>query len=155
MAEIVVVRQNSQFETEFLAADTEAAEPAGRELKPVHAIHELSPYGMLLAGLGSCTAILLHSYAQNHGVKLEWVEMRLTYDRVFAKDCQQCEEIEQYTEQIKAEVGLVGKLSAAERNKLFLISKHCPVHKILHNGIQTEFVLAKTPDQTEPTETTS
>ena len=29
----------------------------------------------------------------------------------------------------------------AGHNKLFLIAQHCPVHKILHNGIQTEFVL--------------
>jgi putative redox protein len=143
MAEIVVVHQNQEFETEFLAADTEAADEAGRQLESAHAIHELSPYGLLLAGLGACTAILLHSYAQNHGVKLHEVEMRLTYDRVFAKDCEQCEETDKYTEQIDAELGLKGDLSAAERNKLFLISKHCPVHKILHNGIQTEFRLAK------------
>ena len=143
MSEIVVVRQNHKFETEFLAADTQAADPADRQLKSVHAIHDLSPYGLLLAGLGACTAIILHSYAPNHGVKLQEVEMRLTYDRVFVKDCEKCEETEKYTEQIEAEVGFVGELSAAERNKLFLISKHCPLHKILHNGIQSEFRLAK------------
>jgi uncharacterized OsmC-like protein len=142
VAEIVVVRQNSKFEIEFLAADTEAQEPAQRELQPVHAIHDLSPYGMLLAGLGSCTAILLHSYAQNHKVGLQEVEIRLRYDRIFARDCEQCEEEEKYSEQITAQVGIKGALSKAERAKLFLISKHCPVHKILHSGIQTEFKLA-------------
>ena len=141
MAEIVVVRQNSKFETEFLAADTEAQDKAGRDLHPVHAIHELSPYGLLLVGLGACTAILLHSYAQNHNVKLQEVEMRMTYGRVFATDCKECEETDKYTEGIDAEVGFVGELSPAERNKLFLISQHCPVHKILHNGIGTEFRL--------------
>ena len=141
MAETVVVRQNSKFETEFLAADTEASDQAGKDLHPVHAIHELSPYGLLLVGLGACTAILLHSYAQNHNVKLQEVEMRMTYGRVFAKDCKECEETDKYTEGIDAEVRFVGELTPAERSKLFLISQHCPVHKILHNGIRTEFRL--------------
>lgn len=141
MAEIVVVRQNSRLETDFLAADTEAADAAERELHPVHAMHEMSPYGLLLVSLGACTAILLHSYARNHNVKLEEVEMRLTYGRVFATDCKECEEKDKYSEGIEAEVGFVGDLPPAERNKLFLIAQHCPVHKILHNGIRTEFRL--------------
>lgn len=142
MAEIVVVRQKSNFETEFLAADTESPDVAARQLQPVHAIHELTPYGLLLAGLGSCTAILLHSYAHNHGVDLQEVEVRASYDRVFARDCEECEAIEEYTEQINAEVALSGDFDEKERNKLFLISKHCPVHKILHDGIETVFHLA-------------
>jgi uncharacterized OsmC-like protein len=141
MAEIVVVRQNTKLETEFLAADTEAADQAGRDLHPVHVIQELSPYGLMLGSLGACTAILLHSYARNHDVKLQEVEMRMTYGRVFATDCKECEEKDKYTEGIDAELGFTGELSPAERNKLFLISQHCPVHKILHNGIRTEFRL--------------
>jgi len=141
MAEIVIVRQNSRLETEFLAADTEAAERAERELHPVQAMQEMSPYGLLLVSLGACTAILLHSYARNHNVKLQEVEMRMTYGRVFATDCKECEEKDKYTEGIEAEVEFVGELSPAERNKLFLIAQHCPVHKILHNGIRTEFRL--------------
>lgn len=143
MAEIVVVRQNSNLEVEFLAADTESPDVEARGLKPVHAIHELTPYGLVLAGLGSCTTILLHSYAHHHGVNLQEVELRVSYERVFARDCEDCEAIEEYTEQIDAEVALTGDLDEKERNKLFLISKHCPVHKILHDGIETVFRLAE------------
>jgi len=145
MAEIVVVRQKSNFDTEFLTADTDSPRPEDHELRRVHAIHELSPYGMMLAGLGSCTTILLHSYAHNHGVRLEEVELRVSYDRAFDEDCEHCEEIGEYTEKISAEVGLVGELDADQRNKLFLISKHCPVHKILHDGIETVFTKAEEP----------
>lgn len=143
MAEIVVVRQKSNFETEFLAADTDSPDVEARELKPVHAIHELTPYGMLLAGLGSCTTILLHSYAHHHGVDLEEAELRVSYDRVFDEDCERCEEIGEYTEQIDAEVMLTGDFDEKERNKLFLISRQCPVHKILHDGIETVFRLVE------------
>jgi putative redox protein len=94
---------------------------------------------MMLASLGACTAILLHSYAGNHGVRLEQVEIRSSYDRVFAADCERCEQIGEYTEQIEAIVGFTGHLTDAERNKLFLIARHCPIHKILHDGIETVF----------------
>jgi putative redox protein len=141
MAEVVVLRAGPDLVPEFLASDSEASERELRELHPVSAIHELSPYGLLLASLAECTAILLHAYAQNHKVPLLKVELRMTYARVFAADCQDCEKSQAYTERIDAEVGLVGDLPTTVRNKLFLIAKHCPVHKILHNGIQTEFVL--------------
>jgi uncharacterized OsmC-like protein len=141
MAEVVVLRAGPDLIPEFLASDSEASEPDLRELHAVSAIHELSPYGLLLASLAECTAILLHAYARNHKVPLFKVELRMTYARVFAEDCQDCEKSQAYAERIDAEVGLVGDLPPAERNKLFLIAKHCPVHKILHNGIQTEFVL--------------
>ena len=139
MAEIVVLTMKNTFEAEFLAADTDSPDPEQRELKPVHAIYELTPYGMMLASLGACTAILLHSYARNHGVDLQEVEIRASYDRVFADDCEHCEEIGEYAEQIDAKVGFTGGLSDSERSKLFLISKHCPIHKILHEGIETVF----------------
>jgi uncharacterized OsmC-like protein len=139
MAEIVVVRMRNTFEADFEAADTDSPHVADRELKPVHAIHELTPYGMMLASLGACTAVLLHSYARNHGVDLKQVEIRCSYDRVFAEDCEHCEEIGEYTEQIDAAIGFTGDLTDAERNKLFLISKHCPIHRILHDGIETAF----------------
>ena len=139
--EVVVLKTGPDLIPEFLASDSEAAEDELRELHPVHAIHELSPYGLLLASLAECTAILLHTYARNHQVPLHQIELRVTYARVFAADCKDCEKAQTYTERIEAEVGLVGDLPPAERNKLFLIAKHCPVHKILHSGIQTEFVL--------------
>jgi uncharacterized OsmC-like protein len=143
MAETVVIRMKSTFEAEFEAADSDSPHAADRELKPVHALYELTPYGMMLASLGACTAILLHSYARNHGVDLEQVEIRSSYDRVFAEDCERCEEIGEYTEKIEAIVGFSGDLTDAERNKLFLISKHCPIHRILHDGIETAFRAAQ------------
>jgi uncharacterized OsmC-like protein len=143
MAEIVVVRMQRTFEADFLAADTEAPEVEQRELRPAHAIHELTPYAMLLASLGSCTAILLHSYAQNHGVDLQEVEIKATYDRAFAADCQNCQDIDEYAEQIEATIAFRGRLSDAERKKLLAISRHCPIHKILHDGIQTQFLEAE------------
>jgi uncharacterized OsmC-like protein len=134
MAERVVVRQNRAFEIEILAADPN--DPHAEHLHPVAHIHQLTPYGMLLAGLAACTAIVLHTYAQYHDVPLEEVEIHLEYDRVFADDCAECEGIEEYKEQIAMGIALFGELTPEERRRLFVISKHCPIHKMLAHGIE-------------------
>ena len=144
MGERVVVRQNSRFETEFRAAPEEehghhahdhGVEP---EPQPVMHIHELTPYGMLLASLGGCTAIILNTYAQNHGVALEEVELHLEYERLFARDCIDCEEIDEYTEQITQNLILRGELSEKDRNKLYQIAHQCPIDRMLQGGIKIE-----------------
>ena len=134
MAEHVIVRQNSDFEIGFWASDPRDSE-AG-EIQPAVHIHELTPYTMLLASLGACTTIVLNTYAQHHGLDLEEVESRLRYKRVFQHDCENCEEIDRYDEQIDQELSLTGDLTDKERRKLFQISKQCSIHKMLEAGIK-------------------
>jgi uncharacterized OsmC-like protein len=141
MGESIIVRQNNRFETEILARDPH--NPDDPEFYSADHIHQLTPYGMLLAGLGSCTAIVLHTYAHHHGVGLHEVELRLEYDRVFAEDCEECEGIEEYKEQIEDEIVLDGPLTPEERKRLFAISKHCPIHKMLKYGIEVQSHLAE------------
>lgn len=141
MSEKIIVRQNQEFLTEILAPDPHR--PEDPQLYPVEHIYHLTPYGMLLASLGTCTAIVLHTYAQHHGVDLQEVELRLGYERVFADDCRDCEAIDEYREQIVEEIVLRGELSPQERQKLLLISRHCPVHKMIHQGIEVVSRLAE------------
>lgn len=141
MTEKVIIRQNSRFETEILAVDPE--DSGGDRYQAVHAVHELSPYGMLLASLGGCTAIVLHTYAQNHGLALDAVELRLEFRRVFEEDCQNCTEIEQYKDQIEEELVLSGELSEQERSKLFQVAHYCPIHKMLESGMEVESKLVE------------
>lgn len=140
MAESVIVRQNSQFETEILALDPH--DPTDQRLHPVEGIHQLTPYGMLLAGLASCTAIVLHTYARHHGLDLQEVVLRAQYDRVFVEDCEQCETIEEYRERIEEEITLIGELTARQRERLYMVSRHCPIHKMLSQGIEISSRLA-------------
>ena len=141
MAERVIVRQNSAFETEFLALDPH--DPDAHDFHPVEHIHQLTPYGMLLAGLAGCTAIVLHTYAQHHGVDLQEVELHVQYDRVFADDCENCEGIEEYREQIEEQIVLTGDLTPEERRRLLIISRQCPIHKMLSHGIEVNSRLAE------------
>jgi putative redox protein len=141
MAEKVIVRQNRAFETEILAVDPHL--PDSDHFHPVEHVHQLTPYGMLLVGLTACTAIVLHTYAQHHGVELDEVELRAQYDRVFAEDCEDCEGIEEYREQIEEQIVLTGDLTPQERSRLLAISRHCPIHKMLAHGIEVRSHLAE------------
>ncbi len=141
MGERVIVRQNSEFETQILSRDPHA--PDDPQFHPVEEVHHLTPYGMMLSGLGSCTAIVLHTYAQHHGLALQEVELDLTYDRIFADDCEQCEGIDEYQEQIVEKIRLVGDLTAADRRRLLMVSKHCPIHKIITQGITVQSSLVE------------
>jgi len=139
MGERVIVRQDSQFGTEILAADPH--DPDAEHFHPVTDVRQLTPYGMLLTGLGSCTAIVLHTYAHHHGVALDEVELALVYDRVFGEDCETCEDIDEYKEQISEKITLTGNLTSDERQRLFMVSRHCPIHKMLLNGIEVHSFL--------------
>jgi uncharacterized OsmC-like protein len=133
MTERVIVRQNNRFETEFLSIDPHR--PESEEFKSIEYIHQLTPHGLLLASLGGCTAILLHTYAQNHGLNLREVELRLTYNEAFKENS---EELDRYLEQIEEEIILPSELDESERNKLFLIAKQCSIHGMIEDGIHVD-----------------
>ena len=116
MTEKVIIRQNSRFETEFQATDPEV-EGAG-EFFDVSGLHELTPYGMLLSSLGGCTAIVVNTYANNHGIPLDAVEIRLEYRRNFKEDCINCETIDRYEDIIQEEIRFEGRLSEEQIEKL-------------------------------------
>jgi uncharacterized OsmC-like protein len=140
MAEQVIVDQNSDFEIEFRAADPREEQP--EEFHAVYHVHELTPYGMMLASLGACTTIVLHTYAQNHGLDLDRVRIHLRYARVFQQDCENCEDIDRYEEQFQEEISLFGDLTEQEQQKLYHIAQQCSIHKILESGIEITSKLA-------------
>jgi len=141
VGEHVIVRQDKNFQTEFFASDAHKADEG--ELKPVEDMNSLTPYGMVLTGLGSCTGIVLHTYAQYHKVPLDVVELHLRYDRLFDEDCEKCETADEYEEIIEIEVALTGdRLTLIDRDKLLAVSKHCPIHKILAHGVTVTSSLA-------------
>ena len=141
MGERVVVRQDRNFVTDILAADPH--EPDSDELQEVHHLHELTPYGMLMTSLASCTGIVLHTYAQHHGIELDEVSFDLHYDRIFAEDCADCQDIDTYREHIDQAISLSGDLSDRERDRLYAVSRHCPIHKILADGMEVDSYLAE------------
>ena len=94
-----------------------------------------TPYELLLAALGSCTAMTLRLYARRKGWRLERVEIRLSHGRRpagAADDAPLGERIDR----IDREIRLDGPLDAVQRARLLEIAGRCPVHRTLLGRIE-------------------
>lgn len=129
MDEHVIVRQSSDFEAEFQAQLPDTDKPG--EVQPVTRIHELTPYTMLLASLGICTTIVLHTYAQHHNIDLQEAKLHLIYKR-------SSEDEAEFDEWIEQGLSLEGDLSEDENQRLLKIATQCSIHKMLEDGIKIE-----------------
>lgn len=92
-----------------------------------------TPYDLLLAGLGACTAMTVRLYADAKGIPLARVGVDLTHAKVYATDCAECETKDGKIDRIERVVRLEGDLDAATRAKLLEIANKCPVHRTLHS----------------------
>lgn len=89
----------------------------------------MTPGALLLASLGSCTAITIRMYADRKGYELDAVKIDLSI----------CEEKEMSKETtISRKIELQGNLSEEQRERLLQIADKCPIHKILSNPIKIE-----------------
>jgi putative redox protein len=97
-----------------------------------------NPYELLLASLGSCTAITLRMYADRKGIPLTRATIRLRHDRIHAQDCERCETERGMLSRITREIELEGDLDDDQRARLMLIADKCPVHRTLSSEIAIE-----------------
>src|SRR5262249_54260943 len=51
----------------------------------------LSPYDLVLAGLGACTAMTVRLYAERKALPLDRVSVALRHEKIHAADCENCE----------------------------------------------------------------
>jgi putative redox protein len=104
-----------------------------------------TPYDLLLAALGTCTAMTLRMYANRKGWPLDGATVELRHDRVHARDCEDCETETGYVSQIRKLVTLDGDLDDAQRQRLLEIADRCPVHRTLVSEIiiSTDLVSAQ------------
>jgi putative redox protein len=94
-----------------------------------------SPYDLLLASLGACTAMTLRAYADMKNLPLDRVTVRLRHEKIHALDCAECETKEGKIDRIEREIELTGMLDEAQRARLLEISEKCPVHRTLHSEV--------------------
>ncbi len=95
-----------------------------------------SPYEYLLSALGACTGMTIRMYAQSKGWPLEEVVVRLSHQKIHAKDCQECDEKARQIDSIDRELELHGNLDEVQRQRLLEIAGHCPVHRTLTGEVR-------------------
>jgi uncharacterized OsmC-like protein len=100
------------------------------------------PYDLLLAALGSCTAMTIGLYARRKRWPLERVSVRLTHAREHAQDCVDCEEKPARIERIERRISFWGGLDAEQRARLLAIAEKCPVHQTLTGRLEIRTTLA-------------
>ena len=98
------------------------------------------PYDLLLAGLGACTSMTIRLYAELKKLPLARVAVRLTHNKIYAKDCENCETVEGMVDRIDRTITLEGELDAAQRARLMEIADKCPVHRTLKSEIDIRTV---------------
>ena len=94
-----------------------------------------TPYDLLLAGLGACTAITVRMYADRKGWPLRQTTVRLRHQRIHAKDCAACETTLGQLDQIERELQFEGELTDEQRARLMDIAERCPVHRTLESEV--------------------
>ena len=95
-----------------------------------------TPYELLLAGLGSCTAMTLRIYADRKQWPLEGAIVELRSGRSHEKDCESCATEKVSIGTIERRITLEGPLSEEQRSRLLEIADRCPVKQTLERGIR-------------------
>jgi len=98
-----------------------------------------TPYDLLMASLGTCTAMTLKMYANRKAWDLEEITVFLNHEKVHKEDSLAVEgekggKISKFTRVLK----IKGELTEEMREKLLEIADKCPVHKTLHEPIEIE-----------------
>jgi uncharacterized OsmC-like protein/alpha-beta hydrolase superfamily lysophospholipase len=94
-----------------------------------------SPYELLAAALGACTAMTIRMYAEHKKLPLERVTVDLAHEKIHAADCAECETREGRIDRIERVITLEGDLDEGQRAKLLDIANKCPVHRTLHSEV--------------------
>jgi uncharacterized OsmC-like protein len=95
-----------------------------------------TPYDLLAAALGTCTAMTMKMYAERKALPLEGVSVHVTHERNHAEDLAHSAESGNQVQALHRTIAIRGPaLSAADIAKLMEIADKCPVHRTLEGHL--------------------
>ncbi|WP_026969776.1 bifunctional alpha/beta hydrolase/OsmC family protein [Algoriphagus terrigena] len=98
-----------------------------------------TPYDLLMASLGTCTAMTLKMYADRKGWVLKEINVYLNHERVHQQDSESVDSsqnamLSKFTRWLEVK----GDVTEEMKQKMLEIADKCPVHKTLHEPIKVE-----------------
>ncbi|MEZ5039121.1 MAG: bifunctional alpha/beta hydrolase/OsmC family protein [Saprospiraceae bacterium] len=97
-----------------------------------------SPYELVTAGLGACTAMTLQMYARRKQWDLKEVRVHLEHYKDYTSDMADAEKGQPKIDYFDRNVELVGNLTEEQRQRLLAIANKCPVHRTLHQEVEVK-----------------
>lgn len=120
----IMVRHHS------LKAD-EPASVGGNDFGP-------SPYELVAAGLGACTAMTLQMYARRKKWDLKEVKVHLEHFKDYTTDREDVETGKSKIDHFDRLLELEGDLNEEQKQRLLEIANKCPVHRTLHQEVEVQ-----------------
>ncbi|MCG8436294.1 MAG: bifunctional alpha/beta hydrolase/OsmC family protein [Gammaproteobacteria bacterium] len=94
-----------------------------------------SPYDLLAAALGACTAMTLRIYANHKKLPLEEIDVHIRHEKIHGRDCEECETKDAKIDRFERELSVSGNLTDEQKQRLLEIADRCPVHRTLHSEV--------------------
>lgn len=105
-----------------------------------------SPYELVTAGLGACTAMTLHMYARRKKWDLQEVIVHLEHYKDYATDLENLEKEQSKIDHFGRFIEINGELNDTQKARLIEIANKCPVHKTLHKPVEIRTELIQKAD---------
>ena len=103
-----------------------------------------TPYDYLQASLAACTSMTVQMYAGRKKWPLKDVVVRMRYEKVHVKDCEDCDDPGRRIDHFERELEFIGPLNDDQRQRLLEIANKCPVHKTLESEVSISTLLRRT-----------
>lgn len=95
-----------------------------------------SPYELVSAGLGACTAMTIQMYARRKKWPVEEVQVHLNHRKDYAEDMAASDKKATKIDRFERVILLKGDLTDTQKNRLLEIADRCPVHRTLHENVE-------------------
>ncbi|PHN04888.1 bifunctional alpha/beta hydrolase/OsmC family protein [Flavilitoribacter nigricans] len=95
-----------------------------------------SPYELVAAGLGACTAMTLQMYARRKKWPLEEVVVHLEHYKDYRSDQENLEDPKSKIDHFSRTIEIEGDLDETQRQRLLEIANKCPVHRTMEGEIE-------------------
>ncbi|MBR9922903.1 MAG: alpha/beta fold hydrolase [Bacteroidetes bacterium] len=95
-----------------------------------------TPYELVAAGLGACTAMTLQMYARRKKWDLREVTVHLDHYKDYTDDFQNPDDKKSQIDHFDRTIIVEGELDKKQKDRLLEIADRCPVHRTLHQDVK-------------------